>query len=65
MTNPHDFACFLGDAGELCVRGPQVMKGHWNRPDETEKVLTSDGSHPSNGSAKKQSRHYATNFRFT
>jgi len=33
----------LGDTGELCVRGPQVMKGYWNRPDETAKVLTSDG----------------------
>ncbi len=32
-----------GEIGELCVRGPQVMKGYWNRPDETAKVLTSDG----------------------
>ena len=32
-----------GDIGELCVRGPQVMKGYWQRPDETAKVLTSDG----------------------
>ncbi len=29
--------------GELVLRGPQVMKGYWNRPDETEKVLTADG----------------------
>ena len=29
--------------GEVCVRGPQVMKGYWNRPDETAKVLRSDG----------------------
>ena len=29
--------------GEICLRGPQVMKGYWNRPDETAKVLTSDG----------------------
>ncbi|MCB9025256.1 MAG: AMP-binding protein [Bdellovibrionaceae bacterium] len=30
-------------AGELCIKGPQVMKGYWQRPDETEKVmLTSD-----------------------
>jgi len=29
--------------GELCVRGPQVMKGYWNRPDETTRVMTPDG----------------------
>lgn len=33
----------LGEIGEICIRGPQVMKGYWNRPDETEKVMTSDG----------------------
>ena len=33
----------LGAAGELCVRGPQVMKGYWNRPDETARVMTPDG----------------------
>lgn len=32
-----------GEHGELCIRGPQVMRGYWNRPDETEKVLGSDG----------------------
>jgi long-chain acyl-CoA synthetase len=32
-----------GATGELCVRGPQVMKGYWNRPDETAKVLSDDG----------------------
>ena len=32
----------LGERGELCVRGPQVMKGYWNRPEETAKVLTED-----------------------
>ncbi|MDO4223350.1 MAG: AMP-binding protein [Acinetobacter sp.] len=30
-------------AGEICIRGPQVMKGYWNRPDETAKVMTADG----------------------
>ena len=29
----------VGDEGELCVRGPQVMTGYWNRPDETAKAL--------------------------
>ena len=28
-----------GEAGELCISGPQVMKGYWQRPDETAKVL--------------------------
>ena len=33
----------MGEVGEICIKGPQVMKGYWNRPDETEKVMTSDG----------------------
>ena len=33
----------LGERGELCVRGPQVMKGYYNRPDETAKVIMPDG----------------------
>ena len=32
-----------GEQGEISIRGPQVMKGYWNRPDETEKVMTADG----------------------
>jgi long-chain acyl-CoA synthetase len=33
----------LGEAGEICARGPQVMPGYWKRPDETAKVMTADG----------------------
>ena len=33
----------VGKSGELCVRGPQVMKGYYRRPDETAKVMTADG----------------------
>ncbi|MGF6954308.1 long-chain fatty acid--CoA ligase [Paraburkholderia youngii] len=32
-----------GQAGEICIRGPQLMAGYWNRPDETAKVMTADG----------------------
>ena len=32
-----------GEPGEVCIRGPQVMAGYWNRPDETAKVMTADG----------------------
>lgn len=33
----------LGEPGEIAIRGPQVMVGYWNRPDETAKVMTPDG----------------------
>jgi long-chain acyl-CoA synthetase len=33
----------LGQAGEICAKGPQVMAGYWNRPDETANVMTPDG----------------------
>jgi long-chain acyl-CoA synthetase len=33
----------LGQPGEIAIRGPQVMSGYWNRPDETAKVMTADG----------------------
>ncbi|MGQ2997468.1 long-chain-fatty-acid--CoA ligase [Variovorax sp.] len=33
----------LGEPGEIAIKGPQVMAGYWQRPDETAKVMTSDG----------------------
>ena len=33
----------IGEQGEICARGPQIMPGYWNRPDETAKVMTADG----------------------
>jgi long-chain acyl-CoA synthetase len=37
------FEVALGERGEIAIRGPQVMAGYWNRPDETLKAMTSDG----------------------
>lgn len=33
----------VGEVGELCIRGPQVMAGYWNRPEETAKAIDKDG----------------------
>jgi len=33
----------MGEVGELCLKGPQVMKGYWNRPDETAATIDADG----------------------
>jgi long-chain acyl-CoA synthetase len=33
----------IGEHGEICARGPQIMPGYWGRPDETAKVMTEDG----------------------
>jgi long-chain acyl-CoA synthetase len=33
----------IGEPGELCVKGPQVMRGYWQRPEDTQKSFTEDG----------------------
>jgi long-chain acyl-CoA synthetase len=42
IRNDDNQDCKLGDIGEICIRGPQVMRGYWQRPDETSKVMTPD-----------------------
>jgi long-chain acyl-CoA synthetase len=43
IRDDHGDVLGVGEAGEVWVRGPQVMKGYWGRPDETKGVLTGDG----------------------
>ncbi|MEE3215768.1 MAG: AMP-binding protein, partial [Pseudomonadota bacterium] len=43
LCNPDGGEPQPGEPGELCVRGPQVMKGYWQRDDETAKVIDADG----------------------
>jgi long-chain acyl-CoA synthetase len=43
IRDDHGVVVPVGEAGEVWVRGPQVMLGYWGRPDETARVLTADG----------------------
>ncbi len=43
IRDDHGNNLAIGEPGEICVRGPQVMQGYWQRPDETKLVLTADG----------------------
>src|ERR1039458_9604311 len=43
ILDERDNELAVGEVGEISVRGPQVMRGYWNRPDETAKVFTLDG----------------------
>jgi long-chain acyl-CoA synthetase len=48
----------LGEAGEIAIRGPQVMQGYWQRPDETALVMTSDGFFKSGDIGEMDARGY-------
>ena len=50
----------LGQPGEIAIRGPQVMVGYWNRPDETAKVMTPDGFFKSGDVGIMDFRGYTT-----
>ena len=50
----------LGEAGEIVVRGPQVMAGYWQRPDETAKVMTADGFLRTGDIGRMDARGYFT-----
>lgn len=43
LRDGHGGFVATGEAGELWIRGPQVMRGYWHRPDETAKVIDQDG----------------------
>ena len=51
-------ALLNGEIGELCARGPQVMKGYWKRPEETAKTMTEDGFIRTGDIAVKQDDGY-------
>jgi len=48
----------LGEAGEIAIRGPQVMQGYWQRPDETALVMTADGFFKSGDIGEMDARGY-------
>jgi len=43
IRTPEGVEVAIGEPGELCIRGPQVMAGYWQRPEETALVFTDDG----------------------
>ena len=43
IHDDNDKELAIGESGEICIRGPQVMKGYWNQPEETAKALNSEG----------------------
>jgi long-chain acyl-CoA synthetase len=43
ILDEHDCEVALGSEGEICIRGPQVTSGYWQRPEETRSIITTDG----------------------
>lgn len=43
IRNDHNEDVLLGETGEICAKGPQVMSGYWHRPDETAGAFSEDG----------------------
>ncbi|HYD04801.1 MAG TPA: AMP-binding protein, partial [Reyranella sp.] len=48
----------LGESGEIAIKGPQVMRDYWQRPDETAKVMTADGYFKSGDIGEMDARGY-------
>ena len=50
----------VGQTGEICIAGPQVMKGYWQRPEETAKVMAKDGAFKTGDIGVMDERGYVT-----
>jgi long-chain acyl-CoA synthetase len=58
LLDDHGEEVPLGQAGEIAIRGPQVMQGYWHRPDETALVMTPDGFFKSGDIGEMDARGY-------
>jgi long-chain acyl-CoA synthetase len=58
LLDDHGEELPLGQAGEIAIRGPQVMQGYWQRPDETALVMTPDGFFKSGDIGEMDARGY-------
>ena len=58
LLDDHGKELPLGEAGEIAIRGPQVMQGYWQRPDETALVMTPDGFFKSGDIGEMDARGY-------